>query len=56
MLIAIGVRQQGYVTSQQVDDLMPEDITDRQIYRWLDALEKHGIRIRRQSEDNTCAR
>ncbi|MBA2543437.1 MAG: hypothetical protein H0V17_27595 [Deltaproteobacteria bacterium] len=54
-LIALGLRQ-GHVTHQQLSDYMPDDITDRQILRWLAALEARGIVIRQpQNEDNTCA-
>ncbi len=55
-LIALGVKQQGYVTMHQLNDYMPDDITDLQIHRWLNALDARGVRVVRQNEDNTCVR
>jgi hypothetical protein len=53
-LLALGAKQ-GFVTMQQVSDFMPEDITDLQIHRWLNALRARGIRVLTRNEDNTCA-
>jgi hypothetical protein len=53
-LLALGAKQ-GYVTMQQLNDYMPEEITDLQMHRWFNALTARGIRVVRQNEDNTCA-
>lgn len=53
--IALGLSQ-GYLTSEQLGQYMPDDITDLQIYRWLSALRAHGIRIVRHNEETPCAR
>jgi hypothetical protein len=53
--IALGL-EQGYITSKQLAQYMPEDITDLQMHRWLAALRENGIRLVRHNEEIPCAR
>jgi hypothetical protein len=53
--IALGL-EQSYLTSEQLGQYMPDDITDLQMYRWLSALRAHGIRLVSHNEEIPCAR